>query len=119
MGGRFRNLTGAMGCGQGSHSEGNLWYFVDKFSHIRQNLGSPSLEYRFRSRESKAEAKATQDEMLKDYVIRFGELPPLNSAIPARYDESTWKLIANELEGECHDADRSSIDAGIVDISSK
>lgn len=31
-----------------------------------------------------------QARLLKDYLVRFGELPPLNSTIPGRYEEATW-----------------------------
>ena len=28
---------------------------------------------------------------IKAYVRKFGEVPPLNSAIPKRYDEDGWQ----------------------------
>lgn len=96
MGDRFTKLAGAMKCGTGYHSEGNLWYFIETFSRMKTLLGKPSLEYRYVTHDSKEEAKNLQDRLLKGYAIHYGELPPLNSAIPSRSDEGTW--VACELE---------------------
>jgi hypothetical protein len=76
------------------HSEGNLLRLLVLYSGLKDHVPSqPQIECQFLSCKSEDEATETEARLLKDYLCRFGELPPLNSAIPNRYDETTWRLI--------------------------
>lgn len=63
--------------------------------HTRLNKVHPKhcLEYRFRKESDKEAAKLREARMIKEHIRKFGEAPPLNSAIPDRY--GNW---------ECEDA---------------
>lgn len=76
------------------HSEGNLLRLLVLYSGLKERVPSrPQIECQFLACKSEDEAIKTEARLLKDYLCRFGELPPLNSAIPNRYDETTWRLI--------------------------
>src|SRR5437763_1299661 len=69
MSSRRQKFIGGMRCGQASHSEGNLWYFVNKFSRLERMLGAATIEYRFARLATVAEAERWEEALLKDYII--------------------------------------------------
>jgi len=75
------------------HSEGNLLYYLLRHSPLKKVHPEHRLEYRFRKESDKAAAKLAEERMIKAYIRAFGEVPPINSAIPDRY--GSW---------ECEDA---------------
>ena len=72
------------------HSEGNLLCRIQKFAPFNQKFSRPVLQYKFFMVKSKEEADNMESRLIKAYVRKFGEVPPLNSAIPKRYDEDGW-----------------------------
>jgi hypothetical protein len=72
------------------HSEGNLLHLLLRYSRLKEIVANATIVYQFVDASTDKEAKSAEARLLKDYLIRFGELPPLNSAIPNRYDEQTW-----------------------------
>jgi hypothetical protein len=72
------------------HSEGNLLYYLLRHSPLNERFPHHQLEYRFRGEDNKAAAKSAEARLIKAYIREFGEVPPLNSAIPDRY--GSWKL---------------------------
>ena len=76
------------------HSEGNLLRLLLLYSGLKERVSpQPQIECQFLPCKSEDEAIEMEARLLKDYLCRFGELPPLNSAIPNRYEEMTWRLI--------------------------
>ena len=75
------------------HSEGNLLYYLLRHAPLQKVHPDHSLQYRFRKEFDKKTAKLGEARMIKAYIREFGEVPPLNSAIPDRY--GSW---------ECEDA---------------
>lgn len=69
------------------HSEANLIWMLRHTEAVRDFLDDTQLEYRFRSEKSKADAVAREREHLWDYAVKFGEVPPFNSAFPGRNDQ--------------------------------
>jgi hypothetical protein len=69
------------------HSEGNLLYYLLRHTPLRLRFPDHRLEYRFHKEPDKAAAKLAEARMIKAYIRKFGEAPPLNSAIPDRYGE--------------------------------
>lgn len=70
------------------HSEGNLLHLVARHAHRADKFGKDllsAIEWRFQYVHDTAAAKAHENTLLKQYIRRFGEPPPLNSAIPDRY----------------------------------
>lgn len=72
------------------HSEGNLLYLLEKYSGIKNKFNDYSVQYRFEKATSGMNAGQLERILIKKYVKRFGEVPPLNSSIPARYDAESW-----------------------------
>lgn len=72
------------------HSEGNLFYYLLRYSPIMERFPDYQLEYRFYPKVDKSSAKIEEAKLIKTYICEFGEVPPLNSAIPNRY--GCWDL---------------------------
>lgn len=71
------------------HSAGNLLYFILAHSRMRSIVPMHGIQYRFLKMRTAADAKLLEALNVKQYIIKFGEPPPLNSAIPDRYGEWT------------------------------
>lgn len=66
------------------HSEGNLFNLINQYcTHIKQL--NCSIEYQYKIVEVDL-LSYEEEHLIKDYIKYFGEVPPLNSAIPRRYD---------------------------------
>ena len=87
---RRRKFVSGMTRGR-SHSEGNLLFRIRQFAPFDQKFPKPVLQYKFFKVKSKEEADRMEGHRIKAYVRKFGEVPPLNSAIPKRYDEDGWQ----------------------------
>jgi hypothetical protein len=67
------------------HSEGNLLHLILLHSQIKKLHPEHALQYRFLAEADKAAAKFSEEQMIKSYIRKYGEPPPLNCAIPDRY----------------------------------
>ena len=67
------------------HSEGNLLYLLLRHSPLKARFPNHRVEFRFRPETDKQAANAAEARLIKAYIREFGEVPPLNSAIPDRY----------------------------------
>jgi predicted GIY-YIG superfamily endonuclease len=76
--------------GRRRHSEGNLLFLLKEYSHFEAKHGNSKYEYHFKKLNTKDDATKKETKLIKDYVKQYGEVPPLNSAIPNRYDQITW-----------------------------
>jgi len=85
---RQQFVTGVEECY--GHSSANLLYYLERFTTIKSLHAHLGYQYCFREVESREQAEKLETVLIKTYFLRFGEPPPLNSAIPDRYDESTW-----------------------------
>lgn len=85
--GCFENRRGqfchALENGNG-HSEGNLLWWLSSKTHLRRKFAEPDFQYRVCAVPSKRDAQSLESREMRKYVSRFGEVPPLNSAIPGR-----------------------------------
>lgn len=79
---RKQFISGLVNC-QG-HSEGNLLYLLEKYSKFNSKYKKLKYQYRFFKINSKANTKRQERRLIKDYVKQYGEVPPVNSAIPDR-----------------------------------
>lgn len=68
--------------GKGGHSEASLMFLLEKFCSFKQKYKNYKLQYRFWKQKSEAKTKKEEEKLIKKYIKRFGEVPPLNSAIP-------------------------------------
>ena len=71
-----------------SHSAGILYSILKRRAKLFSKSGNHQLEIRYCPVISKKKAKKLEAILLKKYLMKFGELPPLNSAIPSK----VWKL---------------------------
>ena len=67
------------------HSEGNLLCLLLRHSPLKARFPKHRVEFRFRPETDKQAAKTAEARLIKEYIREFGEVPPLNSAIPDRY----------------------------------
>ena len=72
--------------GKYAHSEGNLLYILEQVSPLLKSYPRPAYQYSFAIVSAGQEDKIEEQE-IKAYVRLFGEVPPLNSAIPDRYGQ--------------------------------
>jgi hypothetical protein len=70
--------------GRFGHSEGNLLHILEKISPLRTTYEGYRYQYSFAKLDGGLEGKE-EERQIKAYVKQFGEVPPLNSAIPDRY----------------------------------
>lgn len=78
---RRRAFVRAIRTGRG-HSSGDLLCQLERAELLGRMWPGRAYEYSFSLLESKAAAKALQDESLEAYLLRYGDAPPLNSSIP-------------------------------------
>lgn len=67
------------------HSEGNLLQILEKVSPLTALYPYRQYEYSF-AKVSGTDKDTIEEVQIKSYVKLFGEVPPLNSAIPKRYN---------------------------------
>lgn len=92
---RRSKFPGAVKRGRG-HSEINLLHVLERFSSLSVVHPGAGYEYAFIPLRTKEEAEAEESRLLKTYLLRFGEVPPLNSAIPGgRYASDSWAPFAS------------------------
>ena len=76
--------------GSRGHSEGYLLFLLEEYSQIKTKFGAIQCQYRFQEMKNGDRAKDKESRLIKEYVKRYGEVPPLNSAIPNRNDKDSW-----------------------------
>ncbi|MGA1979348.1 MAG: hypothetical protein ABSG99_02120 [Sedimentisphaerales bacterium] len=80
----------------GSHSEGILLNIVKKYCRSYQKqFGNAITIYSYAVVESEDVALKEERELIKKYIMDFGEAPPLNSAVPDRYNYDEWGELFN------------------------
>jgi hypothetical protein len=72
--------------GRRGRSEGNLLHVLERNTSLGKLRCGLVYEYSFLRVDSKETARAMEERLIKEYVQRFGEPPPLNSSIPRRYE---------------------------------
>ena len=90
---RRRQFVRGLKSGRG-HSEANLLHQLLDPRRFRSRLPSCVYEYRFIRTRTRNSAGGLEELLLKRYLRRFGEVPPLNSAIPNRYRDRAVKDVS-------------------------
>jgi hypothetical protein len=67
------------------HSEMNLIYYLKAYTNFSNKFKDSYFQYSFRECSNVTESKKEEEKLIKSYFKEFGEVPPLNSAIPKRY----------------------------------
>jgi hypothetical protein len=81
---RKQFLTAISRCN--GHSEMNLVYYLNLYSKFSDKFKNTRFQYSFCQCSSSDESKSCESDLIKLYFKEFGEVPPLNSAIPNRYE---------------------------------
>ena len=68
------------------HSEMNLVYYLNGYTDFKKKFKDGQFHYCFCKCADVAESKSEEEKLIKSYFLKFGEVPPLNSAIPKRYE---------------------------------
>ena len=74
----------------GPHSEGILYRILQKYCRISEVFPDVICVYSYTPMETEEAAISLERHSIKKYLMRFGEVPPLNSAIPDRYNYDEW-----------------------------
>ena len=83
---RRRNQAyGAISKGDG-HSAMNLVFYLREFCNFDKRFANWNFQFNFSKCKSGHDAKKREDDLSKEYFREFGEVPPLNSVLPNRYD---------------------------------
>jgi hypothetical protein len=82
------------------HSAGNLLYLILKYCRMGADVTPEAVEYRYVELPTEGDAKHAEALLVRQYILRHCEPPPLNSAIPDRYGEKygKWQPWAEEIE---------------------
>ena len=67
------------------HSEMNLVYYLKDYPNFLKRFKDENFQYSFCKCSGVAESRKKEEKLIKSYFKEFGEVPPLNSAIPNRY----------------------------------
>jgi len=81
---RLRRFIAGMDTGEG-HAPANRLYRLRQCTAFDQVFPKARYEYRFLRAEDKAQAEQFEIALLRRYFRCYGELPPLNSAMPGRH----------------------------------
>lgn len=73
------NWTNASNSG---HPAGNMIWLLR--SDMIKDIKPKNLQYQYEEKKSDAEAKIDEENAIRKYVRKYGEVPPLNSNIPNR-----------------------------------
>lgn len=82
--GRRNDFRRALKVGS-KHSAGNLLFLLLEYSRMKKCIKNPNFQYRFAEAPSKTRAIELELELLRAYLQKYGELPPLNSSVPDKY----------------------------------
>ena len=72
--------------GAGGHSEMNLIDYLKTYTNFPNKFKDTNLQYSFCECSDVTESINKEEKLIKSYFKEFGEVPPLNSAIPNRYE---------------------------------
>jgi len=77
------------------HSCANLLWYMRSYCRTSSLERGLRLQFVFAAAATKTAAEETENRLIKSYYKRHGEVPPLNSAIPDRYDErgAVWSSV--------------------------
>ncbi len=79
---RLKKFIYSRKTGKKGHSEAQLLNLIESFNNFKQRYKNYKLQYCFWEKPSKKKAKKEEERLIKKYVKKFGEVPPLNSLIP-------------------------------------
>jgi len=82
LGRRMQDFRRGLACGKGQ-SEGNRLNWINAMVRAEKPIGEKDLQCTFVRLDSEVAAKRLKAAWLKKYAQDFGELPPLNGAVPA------------------------------------
>jgi hypothetical protein len=81
---RRRRFVRGSSKGRG-HSSGNTLFFLNFVGVFQKFFREPSYQIAFKPVATDLDARRLESDLTKNYMIRFGEGPPLGSVIPDRY----------------------------------
>lgn len=82
--GRLNDLLTSIDRGDGPHVEGNLIHLL---YHQAERFEIRQVMFSYKDRDTEEAATAEEERLIKKYVQRFGEVPPINTVIPNRYGD--------------------------------
>lgn len=81
-------LTGLRRCSR--NPEGSLLHLIEVHSLFHQKYRGCEYEYSFCKTATRFDARVAERKLHKTYFKTFGEVPPMNAALPGRRDAGGW-----------------------------
>jgi hypothetical protein len=91
-------FRGAMGGKKYANSEGKRLYLIKKYTNFTGIYMDYRLQYSFMEWTDKRKARIEQERLLKWYIKRYGEAPPINNYLTEKYID--WESLNYD---ECPD----------------
>ena len=87
---RRRNFGNGMRRGEG-HSEADILFYLKHFGASLTVPDESQLQFSYKSFDGERAALRYEELLILAYMRRFGEVPPLNSAIPGKKNPGAWE----------------------------
>jgi hypothetical protein len=68
-----------------THAEGQRLYLIKRYTDFLKKFHNYKIQYSLKKLATKREAKEEQELLVKYYVKKYGEVPPINSNLPDKY----------------------------------
>ncbi len=79
----FRSAMEGKGC---AHAEGKRLNLIKKYTNFIGRYNNCKIQYSFMKLRNEIEARKEEEQLLKCYFKRHGEVPPLNNNLPKKYN---------------------------------
>ncbi len=74
-----------------ANAEGRRLYFIKSYTNLLEMFRNYRLQYSFMQWADKKEARIEQEKLLKWYIKRYGEAPPINNNLTEKYID--WESL--------------------------
>jgi len=74
-----------------THAEGERLQLLKKYTNFRERYKDCKMQYSFKEKLNRREARIEQERLVKYYVKRYGEVPPNNNNFPDKYID--WESL--------------------------
>lgn len=79
------------------HSEGAMLSLLKQYASFDKVFDKTDLQISFARLRRKSQACLFEELLIKAYVTKYGEVPPLNSAIPNRDKPLSWRRASDRV----------------------
>ena len=77
-----------------AHAEGKRVQLLKQYTNLEERYKRCKLQYSFKRRANRREARMEQERVMKCYFKKYGELPPNNNNFPDKYID--WESLPDD-----------------------